>query len=132
MMQHNLRHLNRTFYNDTLFANCKSRIGNNVAQVYTDSQGFVHVDPRTYKLLARLTLENLTKNIGIPNTIIYDGSPKKVGPNSYFQKTMRKGKIRGYQCEPYSQWQNRAEDSIQELKRRRKRRMINHRAPKRV
>ena len=101
-------------------------------QVYTDGQGFVHVDLRTFKSIDRLTLENLTENIVIPNTIIYNGAQEKVGPNSEFQKTMRKCKIRGHQCEPYSQWQNRAEDSIREFKCRWKRRMINSRAPKRV
>ena len=45
---------------------------------------------------------------------------------------MGKQKIRGHQCKPYSQCQNRYEDSIQELKRRRKRRMIKRRAPKPV
>ena len=132
MMQQHLRRLNTTFYTDTLFAKCKSIIGNNVAQFYTDVQGFVHIDPHTYKSIARITLENLTKNIVIPNTIIYNGDPVQVIPNSYFQKTIRKCKIRGHQCEPYSQWLNRAEDSIRELKRRWKRLMINHRAPKRI
>ena len=132
MIQQHIQRLNTTFYTDTLLAKCKSIIGNNVAQVYTDSQGFVHVDPCTSKSLYGITLDNLTKNIGIPNTIIYDGAPEQVGPNSDFQKTMIKFKIRGHQCEPYSQWHNRAEDSIRELNRRWKQRMIKSRAPKRV
>ena len=80
MMQQHLRRLNTTFYTDTLFAKCKYIIGNNVAQVYTDGQGFVHVDPRTSKSLCGLTLDNLTENIGIPNTIIYDGAPELFQP----------------------------------------------------
>ena len=112
MMKQHLRRLNTTFYTDTLFAKFRSIIGNNVAQVYTDGQGFVHVDPCTSKSLDGLTLDNLTWNIGIPNTIIYDRYPEQVGPNSDFQKTMRKCNIRGHQCEPYYQWKNRAEDSI--------------------
>ena len=103
-----------------------------MAQFYTDGQGFFNVNLRTSKSLAGMTLDNLIDNIGIPNTIIYDGEPEQVGPNSEFQKTMRKCKIRGYQCEPYSQWQNTAEDSIQGLKRIWKRRMINRRDPKLV
>ena len=130
MMQQHLRRLNTTFYIDILFAKCKSIIGNNVAQVYTDGQGFVHVNTRTSKSLAGLTLDNLTKNVEIPNNIIYYGVPEKVGPNSDFQKTMRKCKIRGHQFEPYSQWQNRAEDSIRELNRRCKWHMIKRRSPK--
>ena len=70
MMQHNLWRLNTKFYTDTLFTKYKYIIGNNVAQVYTDGQGFVHVNPRTSKSLPGLKLDNLTKNIGIPNTII--------------------------------------------------------------
>ena len=83
-----------------------------MAQVYTDGQGFVHVNPRTSKSLAGLKLNNPIKNIGIPNTIIYDGAPEQVVTNSELQKTMSKCKICGNQCEPYSQWQNRSEDSI--------------------
>ena len=82
MMQQHLRRLNTTFYTDTLFAKCKFVIGNNVAQVYTYGQGFVPVDLCTSKSLAGLTLDNLNENIGIPNTIIYDGSPEQVGPYS--------------------------------------------------
>ena len=84
-----------------------------MAQVYTNGQDFVHVKPRTSKSLDGLTLDNLTENIGIPDTIIYDRAPEQVGPNSDFQKTMRKCKICGHQCEPYSHWQNRDEDYIQ-------------------
>ena len=130
MMQQHIRRLNTTFYTDTLFAKFKSIIGKNVVQIYTDVQGFVHVDPRTSKSLAGLTVENLTRNIGVPNTIIYDGAPEQVSPNSEFHKTMRKCKIHGHQCKPYFQCQNRAEDSIWELKRIWKRRMIKRRAPK--
>ena len=131
-MHQHLWSLNKNFYTDNLFAKWKSIIGNNVAQVYTDGQGFVHVDPRTSKSLAGLTLDNLTENIRIPNTITCDRATEQVGPNSDFQNKMRKWKIRGHQCGTYSQWQNRAEDSIQELKRRRKRRIIKHRPTKRV
>ena len=132
MMQQNLWRLNTKLYTNTLFAKFKSIIGNNVAQVYTNGQGFVHVDSRTSKSLSGLTLENLTKNIGIPNTIIYNEAPEQVGPNSDFQKTTRKWNLREHQCEPYSQWKNRDEDSIWELKCIRKRRMIKRRASKRV
>ena len=75
IMQQHIRRLSTTFYTDILFAKCKSIIGNNVEQVYTDGQGFVYVDPRNSKSLAGLTLDKLTKNIGIPNTIIYYGDP---------------------------------------------------------
>ena len=104
MMQQHLRRLNTTFYTDALFSKCKSIIGNNVAQVYTENQGFVHVDPCTSKSLAGLKLDNLTENIGISCTIIYDGAPEQVGYNSDFQKTMIKCKICGHQFETYSQW----------------------------
>ena len=132
MMQQHLWRLNIILYTDTLFAKCKSIIGKNLAQVYIDGQSFVYVDLSTSKSLARLKLENLTENIEITNTIIYDGAPEKFSPNSDFQKIMRKFNIRGHQCETYYQCQNRAEDYIWELKHRWKRRMIKRRAPKRV
>ena len=70
MMQQHIRCLNTTFYTNPLFAKCKSIIGNNVAQVYTNVQGFAHVNPHTSKSFDGLTLDNLTNYIGIPNTII--------------------------------------------------------------
>ena len=104
LIQQHIQRLNTNFYTDTLFAKCKSIIGNNVAQVYTDVQGFVPVYPRTSKSLAGITLDNLTENIGIPNTIIYYGASEQVSPNLDFHNTMRKCKIRGHQRGPYSQW----------------------------
>ena len=47
-----------------------------MSQVYTAGQGFVYVDPHTSKSLAGITLDNLTENIGIPNTIIYEWGPR--------------------------------------------------------
>ena len=81
IMQQHLRRLNTNFYTDTLFAKCKPTIGNNVAQVYTNGQVFVYVDPCTSKSISGLTLDNLNNNIGIPNSIIYDGDPEQVSPN---------------------------------------------------
>ena len=72
-----------------------------MAQVYLDGQGFVLVNPCNSKSLDGITLDNLTKNIGISNTFIYNWAPEQVIPNSDFQKTMRKFKICGHQCEPY-------------------------------
>ena len=74
-----------------------------MAQVYMDGQSFVHVNLLTSKSLDGLTLDNLTENIGIPNTIIYDGAPEQFGPNSEINKTMRKCKIRRHECETHSQ-----------------------------
>ena len=61
--QTHLRRLDTTFYTDTLFDKWKSITGNNVSQVKTDCQGFVHVNPRTSKSLAGITLNNLTVGI---------------------------------------------------------------------
>ena len=103
-----------------------------MAQVYTDGQGFIHVNPRISKSLAGITLDNLNENIGITNTIIYDRYPEQVSTNSYFQTTTRKCKIREHQCKPYYQWQNIAGNFIWELERIWKRHMIKCRAPKHV
>ena len=132
LMQSRLRRLNTTFYTDTLFAKCKSIAGNSVAQLYTDGEGFIHVDPREKKSQAGLTLDALAEDIGIPQCMIYDGAAEQTGKNSAFQKSIRRLKINGRQTEPYSPWQNRAEDSIREVKRRWKKRMIKRRVPKRV
>jgi hypothetical protein len=88
LLQSKYRRLNTTFYTDTLFAKCKSIAGNSVAQIYTDGKGFVHVDPRSSKSLAGLTLDAFAEDIGIPRCIIFDGAAEQTGKNSNFQKSI--------------------------------------------
>lgn len=132
LMQMKHRRLNCTFYTDFLFAKRKSISQNTGAQLWTDGEGYVFVDPQRSKKLSHISLDNLANTVGIPNMIFSDGANEETGPNSQFVKKMQQMRIKGHQSEPYSQWQNKAENTIGKLKQRWKRRMIRRRAPAQV
>ena len=111
---------------------CKTLKGKTCAQVYSDGKGYIRTDPMTSKKEAGITLGRFLEDVGVPNKMIYDGAPEQIGPESKFQKIMRKYQIKGHQNEAFTQKNNRAEDGVRELKRRWKQRLIRRRAPKRV
>ena len=110
LLQLYLRRLNTTIYIDTLVGKYKSIADYTVAQVYTDGQGYTHVDPRASKSLACVTLDLFYSNVGIPDNLVYDGSKEQVGPGSHFQEMVRRNRIQGRQNEAYTENYNRAED----------------------
>ena len=67
-----LRRLACAFYRDALFANNKSIIGNICAQIFTDGEGFIYVNPMESKSQAGEYLNVVTRDIGVPNTLILD------------------------------------------------------------
>ena len=79
------------------------------------------VHPITSKAQVGQALETFTDDVGIPAKLIFDGAGEQTGDNTDFQKTIRRLHINWRLTEPYSPWQNRAEDAIRELKRRWKR-----------
>ena len=132
LLQLHYRCLNTTFYTDTMLAKTKSIKGNTCSQIYTGGQGFITSYTMKSKEIAEDTLSDLFTDVGIPKKIIYDGTPEQVGWHTKFQQLIRKNRIEGYHNEPYTQKYNRAENSVRELKRRWKQRIIKRRAPKRV
>ena len=54
----------------------------------------------------------------IPDKMVFDGTKEQTGRKSEFMQAVRKNRISFRQTEPYSPWQNRAEDQIHEVKRR--------------
>ena len=87
----------------------------------------------TSKKEAGETLGRFLEDVGSPSKIIYDGAPEQIGDKtSKFQTIMRKHQILGHQNEAFTQKYNRAEDSVREMKRRWKQRIIRRRAPKHV
>ena len=132
IVQLHYRRLNTKFYTDTLFMKCKSLKGKTCSQVYTDGEGYVRADPIENKRQTGDTLGRFLEDVGIPNKLIYDGAPEQVGEKSKFQQLMSKFQIKGHQNEAHTQKYNRAEDSVRELKRRWRQRIIRRRAPKRV
>ena len=85
LMPQQLRGLSTTWYTDTLFAKDKSLTGNTCAQLYTGGNEFAHVYPIGSKSEAGDTLQQISKDIGIPNTIISDNSPEQTSKFSKFQ-----------------------------------------------
>ena len=112
LMQMKHRRLNCTFYTDFLFAKIKSVSQNIGAQLWTDGDGYVFVDPMRSKKFPHVSLDNVANTVGVPNMIFTDGAHEEMGPNSSFTKKIQKMRIKSHQSEPYSQWQNRAENTI--------------------
>ena len=57
LMSQRLRRLSTTWYTDTLFAKCKSVIGNTCAQMFTDGNSFAYVHPMKTKASAGEALQ---------------------------------------------------------------------------
>jgi hypothetical protein len=106
--------LNMTMYTDTMFATVKSTRGNTCAQIFTDGQGFDTFDPMKGKGEAPDALMKVIRNVGIMKDLVSDGAPEET--RGRWEETVNEFRIRQKRSEPYSQWQNRAESSIREIK----------------
>jgi hypothetical protein len=111
------RRLDTTFYSDTMFSKVKSLKGSVCAQVFV-AENFIHVHPMGTNSDAGRALQVLAEDVGVPNHMVVDGAKEQMGPNTDFMKTVRWLKMRIRNTEPYSPWQNRAENSIGLLKKR--------------
>jgi hypothetical protein len=121
----------RTIYSDTMFLKAKSLKQNTVAQVYTYGQGYALFYLLQSKALAWTTIKSVVKDMNaIPETIVTDGAKEETG--GQWKKEMQHYQIKQRFLEPYSQWQNRAEREIWEIKRVIWRTMQKQHAPKRL
>jgi hypothetical protein len=116
-MQSKRKRLNDTFYSDTMFSGVKIIRGNTCAQLFTNGK-FVHLEPIPRKALAGEALQSMVDQVGIPDKMVFDGAKEQVGAKSEFMRTIRRYHTSFWQTEPYSPWQNRAEDHIREVRRR--------------
>ena len=103
ILQLHYRRLKTRFHTDTMFSRTKSLKGNTCAQVYTDGEGFVWVDPIASKSEAGEMLQRLVEDAGIPNRLAYDGSKEQTAPGSAFQNIVRKHRIIGHTNEAKTQ-----------------------------
>ena len=110
----------------------KSLKGNTCAQIFTDGEVFVWIEPMKSKSEAGESLKKLIQDVGITNALTFDRAKEQVGENTEFQKTIKKYHIKQHQNEAETQKLNRAEDCVREIKRRWKQRIIRRRVPKRV
>jgi hypothetical protein len=117
ILQSKRHRINDTFYTDTMFSDVKSLRGNTCAQVFTNGK-YVHMEPGERKSQAGEALGTMIDEIGIPDKIVFDGTKEQTGKRSEFMRLVHKNRISHWQTEPYSTWQNRAEDQIRKIQRR--------------
>ena len=113
-----------------LFSKQKYIIGSTCAQIFIDEEGFVYVHPMKYKSQAGGDLNVVTKDIGVPNTLISENSGEQTGPQIELQKFVRRCCIYVRTTEPYSPWHNIAKGTIKITKVKTKRRIIYRRVLK--
>ena len=73
----------------------------------------------------------MTIDVGVPNCIISDGVKEESGDGTQFRQTLRRCHIDYRTTEPYSPWQNKAENIIGIIKGKAKRRRCRRRVPRR-
>lgn len=118
------------FYTDTLLPNVKSLRMNSVAQVWCDGKGYCLFFPMDRKSEAPTTILKVIQHLnGTPEMVISDGAKETAGLG--WKKELNSYRIQHHDTEPYSQWQNKAEAEIREVKRMIKHHMYKSRCPKR-
>jgi hypothetical protein len=123
--------IKKKMYSDTMFSKLKSLRQNTAAQVWSDGQGFSLFYPIKSKSMAWTTVSHMVDDInGIPTVVITDNAMEQTGGN--WKKEMQHYRIVQKWTEPYTQWQNKAESEIRELKRIIRRAMQLAHTPKRL
>ena len=120
----------KRFYTDTLFAGTKSIRSNQVAQVWTDGNGYCLFFPLKSKAKAPSTIAEMIRYVrGIPEVVVSDGAKEVTG--KMWTDEINNYRMRHHITEPHSQWQNKAEAEIREVKRMIKHHMYKSQCPKR-
>ena len=123
--------IDKRMYSDTMFSKVNSLRSCAAAQVWTDGQGFSLLYPIKSKALAHTTIHHMIHDLNaIPTVVITDGAMEETG--GAWKKEMNHFRIKQKWSEPYSQWQNKAESEIRELKRMIRKSMQRENAPKRL
>ena len=123
--------IDKRIYSDTMFSKVNSLRMNTAAQVWTDGEGFSLFYPIKGKKLAHTTVHLMVHDLNaIPTVVITDGALEETG--GPWREEMQHFRIKQKHSEPYSQWQNKAESEIRELKRMIRRAMQKANAPKRL
>jgi len=104
------------YYSDTMFATTKSLRGFKCAQLFTDGKGFTRFHPMASKSDAHEALNSWVQTDGIPEHLITDGAGEMTNSKQWMDTT-REFRIKQTVTEPYSPWQNRAEQEVKEIKR---------------
>ena len=97
-----------------------------------DGEVFVYVHPIRSKSQSGESLNGVTRNIGVLNTLIPDNVGEQTGTQTDLQECIRLCHIDGRTMEPHSPWQKRTKGVIKILKYKAKRRRIWRRVPKHI
>ena len=123
LLSQRLRRLSTCFYTDTMLMKTRSSRGNICAQLFTDGS-FSYVQPMQSKADAYEGLAAFGHDIGIPRDMVSDNSKEQTNHGTEFMKLLRKWRTISRSIEPYSPWQNLAENIIGILKSKWKQRMV--------
>jgi hypothetical protein len=131
IMQTRVRRLKETWFADTMFSKVKSLRGNSCAEVFTNGK-FIHLEPMEKKSNAGDAIGTFAEEVGVPDTLVFDGSREQCGPKTEFMKFIRRNHVNWRNTEPYSHWQNRAEDQIKEIRKKWRALRQRRKVPKRL
>ena len=102
------------FYTDTLFFKCKTLDLSTCAQIFCNKARFTCIFPMLTKSQAHEALTSFVQEVGIPN-VLHSDDAKELSQGE-MRKKMTKYGIFHTMAEPYSPWENYAEDSIRVVK----------------
>ena len=114
-----------------MFLTHKSIKKETCSQVFTNTS-MVWTYPMQSKSQADKALNALKQDIGVPKRLIFDGLMEQCILNTEFMKFIQRDHIEWRNIEPYSHWQNRAKDTIGELRRRVRRSRTKNNIPPRL
>ncbi len=112
--------LKARYYSDTMFAKYKSLRGKSCGQVFTDGMGDTHIYPLRRKREAGHALKSFIMEHGAFSELLTDQAleeGQRTASDTLWNKLIDDYMIKLLSTAPYSQFQNRAESEIRELKR---------------
>jgi hypothetical protein len=101
-------------YTDTFFKDKVSARGNNCAQLFVTSEGFVAGKPMKSKADAHEVLEYVCRRYGVPKVLVSDRAKEE--NLGLWGQVIKQNLIPQSNTEPHSGWQNRCESEIREFR----------------
>jgi hypothetical protein len=102
------------FYVDSMFSKFKNSKGFTGGSVYTNGLGYDRFNPWQSKGQHAETIMRFIHDVGVPQTLINDNAKEEVKGRA--KAICNKYQLKIKTTVPYSQWQNKAEASIREIK----------------
>ena len=99
------------FYTDTFFSGVPTLNGNSMAQIFTSDLAFTKVYPMKLRSQTHEALSAFIHEVGIPSSIHSDDAKELM--MGKFKELCKEFHIPCTYTEPYSPWQNRAENGTQ-------------------